>query len=113
MRVWPSEEGKRKGKKTIFLERGSIQNNEKLSDNGKEDSSGKGGTRRKKGYQRFSFSLGVRRKRKERQTGKSRKKSGGSKKKTKTKETPINLDRRTHRVGRGTVKSVRVWETMQ
>ena len=52
-------------KKNNFLERGSIQNNEKLSDNGKEDSSGKGGTRHEKGYQRFSFSSGVRRKRKE------------------------------------------------
>ena len=64
------KERKKEGeKKQFFLERGSIQNNEKLSDNGKEDSSGKGGTRRKKGYQRFSFSLGVRRKKKEKANG--------------------------------------------
>ena len=54
------KEREKKGeKKTIFFERGSIQNPEKLSDNGKEDSdgkedsSGKGGTRRKKGYREF------------------------------------------------------------
>ena len=67
-------------KKTIFLERGSTQKPEKLSDNGKEDSSGKGGTRRKKGYQRFSFSLGVRRKRKEKATGEKPPKSCGTEK---------------------------------
>ena len=49
------ERGKKSGRST--------QKPEKLGDHGKEDSSTKGGTRRKKGYQRFSFSSGVCRKR--------------------------------------------------
>ena len=47
----------------------STQNPEEMSDNGNKDRSRKGGTRRKKGYQRFSFSLGVRRKKKEKANG--------------------------------------------
>ena len=45
-----------------------------------EISSTKGRTRRKKGHRRFKFSTGVRRKRKERQTGKKPPKSCGTEK---------------------------------
>ena len=67
----------------------------------------------KKGTESLNFNGCVSKKKGKGKRGKAAKKVGGRKKRTKTKETPINLDRRTHRVGRGTGKSVRVWETMQ
>jgi len=79
--VKKEKEREKKGeKKTIFFERGSIQNPEKLSDNGKEDSSGKGGTRRKKGHREFEFQQVYVEK------GKLKNKGIKEPKKTKTKE---------------------------
>jgi len=68
-------------KKQFFLERGSIQNNEMMSDNGKEDSSGKGGTRRKKRAPRVLIFNGCSSKKKGKTNGEKPQKRWGVEKK--------------------------------